>query len=144
MLKPLRSLAAYPAGDFLGRRFGIIAFLALFCIGVACQTAAKDLATFVVGRVFAGLGVGGTSCLGDADPSKETRDVTDETFNDSAHLSSRSRPESHPRWHRLRISMDDHDRLAHCCDCRPADKELQWHFLVATSDRFVFDFLPPY
>ncbi|GAA6030760.1 hypothetical protein JCM8097_008861 [Rhodosporidiobolus ruineniae] len=57
------ALCAYPAGDFLGRRKGIIAFLCLFCIGVACQTGAHNFATFVVGRVFAGLGVGGTSCL---------------------------------------------------------------------------------
>ncbi|GAA6012729.1 hypothetical protein JCM10207_005340 [Rhodosporidiobolus poonsookiae] len=57
------ALCAYPAGDFLGRRYGIMAFLSLFCIGVACQTGAHNFATFVVGRVFAGLGVGGTSCL---------------------------------------------------------------------------------
>ncbi|GAA5900174.1 hypothetical protein JCM6882_002635 [Rhodosporidiobolus microsporus] len=58
------ALLAYPAGDFLGRRYGIMAFLVLFCIGVALQTGASgNLATFVVGRVFAGLGVGGTSCL---------------------------------------------------------------------------------
>ncbi|GAA5881110.1 hypothetical protein JCM5296_000847 [Sporobolomyces johnsonii] len=57
------ALGAYPAGDRLGRRYGIMAYLVLFCIGVACQTAAKTLPTFVVGRVFAGLGVGGTSCL---------------------------------------------------------------------------------
>ncbi|BGP19543.1 hypothetical protein JCM10213_000143 [Rhodosporidiobolus nylandii] len=57
------ALCAYPVGDRLGRRYGIMAFLSLFCIGVACQTGAQNLATFVVGRVFAGLGVGGTSCL---------------------------------------------------------------------------------
>ncbi|GAA5836437.1 hypothetical protein JCM3766R1_001595 [Sporobolomyces carnicolor] len=57
------ALLAFPAGDMLGRRFGIISFLCLFFIGVALQTAAKNIATFVVGRVFAGLGVGGTSCL---------------------------------------------------------------------------------
>ncbi|SCZ89635.1 BZ3500_MvSof-1268-A1-R1_Chr9g10507 [Microbotryum saponariae] len=57
------ALSAYPAGDFLGRRFGIIAFLGLFCIGVALQTAATTIGPFAVGRVFAGLGVGGSSCL---------------------------------------------------------------------------------
>ncbi|GAA5915374.1 hypothetical protein JCM8208_007693 [Rhodotorula glutinis] len=57
------ALLAYPVGDFLGRRYGIMAFLVLFCIGVACQTGGTTLPTFVVGRVFAGLGVGGTSCL---------------------------------------------------------------------------------
>lgn len=35
----------------------------IVCIGVACQTGGTDLTTFVIGRVFAGLGVGGTSCL---------------------------------------------------------------------------------
>ena len=57
------ALLAYPVGDFLGRRYGIMAFLVLFTIGVACQTGGTTLPTFVVGRVFAGLGVGGTSCL---------------------------------------------------------------------------------
>ncbi|GAA5979624.1 hypothetical protein JCM11641_007891 [Rhodosporidiobolus odoratus] len=57
------ALCAYPAGDYLGRRYGIFFFLIFFCIGVALQTGAQNLSTFVVGRVFAGLGVGGTSCL---------------------------------------------------------------------------------
>ncbi|ORY49729.1 general substrate transporter [Leucosporidium creatinivorum] len=57
------ALGAYPVGDRLGRRFGIIAYLGLFCIGVALQTGATSIPPFVVGRVFAGLGVGGTSCL---------------------------------------------------------------------------------
>jgi len=35
----------------------------LFCIGVALQTGCKSLAGFAIGRVFAGLGVGGVSCL---------------------------------------------------------------------------------
>lgn len=35
----------------------------LFFIGVACQTACKSLAGFAIGRVFAGLGVGGCSCV---------------------------------------------------------------------------------
>ena len=39
------ALAAYPAGDFLGRRHGIIAFLFLFSIGVALQTGGKTIAT---------------------------------------------------------------------------------------------------
>ncbi|BGP10957.1 Plasma membrane low glucose sensor [Rhodotorula toruloides] len=57
------ALASYPIGDFLGRRYGIMAFLFLFSIGVACQTGGTTLRTFVVGRIFAGLGIGGTSCL---------------------------------------------------------------------------------
>lgn len=46
-----------------GRRHGIQIFLVIFCIGVAAQTAATSLPAFIVGRVFAGFGVGGTSCL---------------------------------------------------------------------------------
>ncbi|SCV69442.1 BQ2448_2462 [Microbotryum intermedium] len=57
------ALGAFPVGDRLGRRWGIIAYLLLFCIGVALQTGGKSLTPFVLGRVFAGLGVGGTSCL---------------------------------------------------------------------------------
>ncbi|GAA5984612.1 hypothetical protein JCM10908_003424 [Rhodotorula pacifica] len=57
------ALCAYPVGDFIGRRYGIMFFLVFFCIGVGLQTGTTTLAPFVVGRVFAGLGVGGTSCL---------------------------------------------------------------------------------
>ena len=57
------ALGAYPAGDALGRRWGIIAYLCLFAIGVALQTVGTTIPIFTVGRVFAGLGVGGTSCL---------------------------------------------------------------------------------
>lgn len=57
------SLLVFSVGDVVGRRFGIIVFLMLFAIGIACQTGATDFSTFVVGRVFAGRGVGGTSCL---------------------------------------------------------------------------------
>jgi SP family sugar:H+ symporter-like MFS transporter len=57
------ALLAAPMADFLGRRMGIIAACAVFCIGVAMQTAAVEVPLFVVGRVFAGLGVGMVSCL---------------------------------------------------------------------------------
>ncbi|GAA5873086.1 hypothetical protein JCM16303_006934 [Sporobolomyces ruberrimus] len=57
------ALLAAPIGEFLGRRMGVIAYLAVFCLGVALQTGGKTIPIFVVGRVFAGLGVGGTSCL---------------------------------------------------------------------------------
>lgn len=50
-------------GTILGRRIGIAAYLVVFCAGVACQTAAKAVPLFAVGRVLAGLGVGGVSCL---------------------------------------------------------------------------------
>lgn len=56
------------AADFgllssVGRRWGICFYLVFFCIGVALQVAATDVPVFTVGRVFAGLGVGGVSCL---------------------------------------------------------------------------------
>jgi len=57
------ALLASPTGDFLGRRYAIIFWLVLFCIGVAAQTGGTTIPAFVVGRVFAGLGVGGVSCL---------------------------------------------------------------------------------
>ncbi|KAM0748130.1 MFS monosaccharide transporter [Meredithblackwellia eburnea MCA 4105] len=56
------ALLAYPIGK-RSKRFGIMVYLVLFCIGVALQTGGKSIGPFVVGRVFAGLGVGGTSCL---------------------------------------------------------------------------------
>ncbi|CAH7666752.1 general substrate transporter [Phakopsora pachyrhizi] len=57
------ALLAYPVGDILGRRWGIISSCAIFCVGVALQTASTTVPIFAVGRVFAGLGIGLTSCL---------------------------------------------------------------------------------
>jgi MFS family permease len=57
------ALLAAPMADHLGRRMGIIAACLVFCVGVAMQTAAVQIPLFVVGRVFAGLGVGMVSCL---------------------------------------------------------------------------------
>ncbi|TDL24493.1 MFS monosaccharide transporter [Rickenella mellea] len=57
------ALLAAPAGDILGRKWGIIAANLVFCVGVAMQTASTGIPLFVVGRVFAGLGVGLVSCL---------------------------------------------------------------------------------
>lgn len=57
------ALLAYPFGDILGRRWGVIASCGVFCIGVALQTASTTIPIFALGRVFAGLGVGLTSCL---------------------------------------------------------------------------------
>ena len=58
------ALLAGPAGDYLGRRWGLIASCGVFNIGVALQTAAHDLPLFIAGRVVAGLGVGLVSALG--------------------------------------------------------------------------------
>ena len=54
------ALAAAPVGDWIGRKWGIIFANLIFCFGVALQTAATEIPLFVVGRVFAGLGVGCT------------------------------------------------------------------------------------
>lgn len=57
------ALLAYPIGDKYGRRIGIVLACGIFSIGVALQTASSKIGLFVAGRVFAGLGVGITSCL---------------------------------------------------------------------------------
>ncbi|GAA5988498.1 hypothetical protein JCM10908_003589 [Rhodotorula pacifica] len=57
------AIASGYIGQWLGRRLGIGAYLLVFCAGVAMQTAATATPLFAVGRVLAGLGVGGVSCL---------------------------------------------------------------------------------
>ncbi|KDQ61688.1 hypothetical protein JAAARDRAFT_55028 [Jaapia argillacea MUCL 33604] len=57
------ALAGAPVADILGRRMGIVLACGVFVIGVIMQVAATALPLFVVGRVFAGLGVGLVSCL---------------------------------------------------------------------------------
>ena len=57
------ALLGYPAGDFLGRRWGLILACLIFSIGVAFQVGATGLPLFIVGRVVAGLGVGIISCI---------------------------------------------------------------------------------
>jgi sugar porter (SP) family MFS transporter len=57
------ALLGYPAGDFLGRRWGLILACSIFSLGVIFQTAATVLPLFIVGRVVAGLGVGIISCI---------------------------------------------------------------------------------
>ncbi|KAG9029313.1 hypothetical protein FRB95_005477 [Tulasnella sp. JGI-2019a] len=57
------ALLSSPMADILGRKWGIIAATGVFVIGVILQIAALHLPVFVVGRVFAGLGVGMVSCL---------------------------------------------------------------------------------
>ena len=49
--------------DIVGRKWGLVSACLVFSIGVALQTAATSLAVFVVGRVWAGLGVGLVSTL---------------------------------------------------------------------------------
>jgi SP family sugar:H+ symporter-like MFS transporter len=57
------ALLAAPMGDFLGRKWGIVSACLVFSFGVALQMGAKAIPLFVVGRIFAGLGVGMVSCL---------------------------------------------------------------------------------
>lgn len=53
------ALSAGYVSDFLGRRWGIIvSALIPFNLGVALQTAATEQTMFILGRFFAGLGVG--------------------------------------------------------------------------------------
>ncbi|OBZ74137.1 putative glucose transporter rco-3 [Grifola frondosa] len=57
------ALLGAPAADILGRRIGIMSACLVFSLGIALQTGSSNIATFVVGRVFAGLGVGLVSTL---------------------------------------------------------------------------------
>lgn len=59
----LGALFGAPVADIIGRKFGIVFSALVFSIGVAMQTASTALPLFVVGRVFAGLGVGLVSTL---------------------------------------------------------------------------------
>lgn len=54
------ALFGAPLCDLLGRRWALQVSMLVFCVGVILQTAAKphEEATFAVGRVIAGLGVG--------------------------------------------------------------------------------------
>lgn len=53
------ALAAGYVSDFLGRKWGIIiSCMTTFNLGVALQTAATEQTMFILGRFFAGLGVG--------------------------------------------------------------------------------------
>jgi MFS transporter, SP family, sugar:H+ symporter len=57
------ALLASPVADIIGRKLGIIAACLVFSVGIAMQTASAEIPLFVVGRVFAGIGVGLVSCL---------------------------------------------------------------------------------
>ena len=57
------ALFAAPTADFLGRRWSVVLAVLIFAAGVAMQAAASALPLFVVGRIFAGWGVGMVSML---------------------------------------------------------------------------------
>ncbi|KXS98958.1 hypothetical protein AC578_4989 [Pseudocercospora eumusae] len=57
------ALTAAPAGDFFGRRWGLMVSTMVFTLGVILQTASTEIPLFVAGRFFAGYGVGMISAL---------------------------------------------------------------------------------
>ncbi|KAF8637574.1 hypothetical protein AX17_002643 [Amanita inopinata Kibby_2008] len=57
------ALFGAPVADLVGRKWGIVLACGIFAIGIIMQTASTAIPLFVVGRVFAGLGVGLVSCL---------------------------------------------------------------------------------
>ncbi|KAG6809742.1 hypothetical protein H0H92_014909 [Tricholoma furcatifolium] len=57
------ALLGAPMGDYIGRKWGIVIACLVFSVGVAMQAASTAIPLFVVGRIFAGLGVGLVSCL---------------------------------------------------------------------------------
>lgn len=57
------ALAGAWVADNLGRRGGVFLATAVFALGVSLQTGCHQWAAFIVGRVFAGLGVGLVSVL---------------------------------------------------------------------------------
>ena len=50
------ALLAFPMGDLVGRKWGIVASCAIFSLGVGLQLD-THWSTFIVGRVIAGIGV---------------------------------------------------------------------------------------
>lgn len=57
---------AYPAGHYLGRRWGLVIFSAIFTLGAGMMlgaNGARGLGLIYGGRVLAGIGVGGASNL---------------------------------------------------------------------------------
>ncbi|OIW26131.1 general substrate transporter [Coniochaeta ligniaria NRRL 30616] len=59
----LGSLVSAPFGDYFGRRLSLIGAVAVFCFGVIFQVCAVNIPLLLVGRFFAGVGVGTVSVL---------------------------------------------------------------------------------
>ncbi|TRM65517.1 general substrate transporter [Schizophyllum amplum] len=57
------ALLGAPVADYVGRKWGTVMSCLVFAFGVALQTGSTSLPLYIVGRVFAGLGVGLVSCL---------------------------------------------------------------------------------
>jgi sugar porter (SP) family MFS transporter len=56
------ALIAFPLGDMVGRKYGLVSSCVIFVVGVGMQLS-TSWGVFVTGRVIAGLGVGAVSCL---------------------------------------------------------------------------------
>jgi predicted MFS family arabinose efflux permease len=57
------ALSSHFLGDRIGRRIGLLVSTWVFNAGVIMQTASTSIPLFLVGRFFAGLGVGLISAL---------------------------------------------------------------------------------
>lgn len=58
------AFATYPITNAFGRKWTIIAATTVFCVGVAIQVSpTKSLAGWYVGRIIAGIGMGGQSVV---------------------------------------------------------------------------------
>ncbi|CAK7567655.1 MAG: glucose transporter [Sporothrix epigloea] len=57
------SILAAPSGDIFGRRKSLIASMGIFVFGAIFQVCANNINTLLVGRLFAGVGVGIVSVL---------------------------------------------------------------------------------
>ncbi|KAH6681116.1 glucose transporter rco-3 [Plectosphaerella plurivora] len=57
------ALLSAPIGDTIGRRLSLLVAVAVFCIGGVVQVCATNIPMLLVGRFFAGVGVGGISVL---------------------------------------------------------------------------------
>ncbi|KZT27740.1 MFS monosaccharide transporter [Neolentinus lepideus HHB14362 ss-1] len=57
------ALLGAPIADIVGRKWGVVVACLVFAVGVAMQTGSLGIPLFVVGRIFAGLGVGIVSTL---------------------------------------------------------------------------------
>lgn len=57
------ALISAPLGDFLGRKKALNLAIGVFCFGVIFQVCSADIPMLLVGRLFAGIGVGCVSVL---------------------------------------------------------------------------------
>ena len=109
------ALFAAPAADFLGRRWSVVLAVLVFYVGVSMQTAATALPLFVVGRVFAGLGVGMVSMLIPMYQSEcSPKWIRSVSLHFACHLNRHTDRRYHQqRRRRFRLSMGHHHWSPH-------------------------------